>query len=156
MALIKKFKAHGIIAIKISPHFHDKTSGLKFLYSSAGYIIAEETNASGQKDSSKMLKAGAEQVFYMMVNDDSLEDAFMKLMSFVPDHKLLICESGWLRKVVVPEIFILTGKQIHDNAKPHLIDILPYADFKTSNYQEIDSLVNEIQTSNNRWLRRPR
>ena len=57
--LIEHFREYNITAIKITPHFHETTPGLKTIREETGYAIYEETNSDTTKDTSRMLRSGA-------------------------------------------------------------------------------------------------
>jgi uridine kinase len=74
--IIEQFYELNITAIKISPHFHEATPGLKTLYEEKGYSIYEETNRDTIKDTSRMLRSGAAKVYFAKVLDDRLRFVF--------------------------------------------------------------------------------
>ena len=78
--IIKQFRDLNITAIKISPHFHETTEGLISKSENKGYAIYEETNRETSKDTSRMLNAGAEKVYFAKVWDDQLFEVFKKIM----------------------------------------------------------------------------
>ena len=57
--IIEQFPDLEITAIKISPHFHETTTGLISKSEKKGYSIYEETNRGTLKDTSRMLHSGA-------------------------------------------------------------------------------------------------
>src|SRR5512133_2356511 len=76
--IIEQFKSLNITAIKITPHFHETTPGLKIIAEEPGYSIYEETNSASTKDTSRMLHSGAVKVFFAKVLDDSIKSVFDK------------------------------------------------------------------------------
>jgi hypothetical protein len=105
--IIEQFCKKGIIAVKITPHFHENTRGLIALQEKKGYSIYEETDSGTNKDTSRMLKAGAARVFFVKVTDDNLLPAFSEIMAYIPDGTPIVCESPALRHFVYPGIFII-------------------------------------------------
>lgn len=81
--LIEQFAEHNITAIKITPHFHETTPGLRTVYEETGYSIYEETNSFTTKDTSRMLRSGAGKVYFAKVTDNQLLAAFNKLMGLM-------------------------------------------------------------------------
>jgi len=108
--IIQKFSTESIIAIKISPHFHSINERMQILYQSNYIVITEENSKNSDKDSSRMLQAGAEKVFYLQVEDKYLKKAFKKLLGFIDNDALMVCESGWLRTFVEPGLFLLVNR----------------------------------------------
>ncbi len=65
-----------VTALKISPHFHGGTESLKMLVGNENFNLYEETSATSDKDSSKMLQAGAVKVYYIETSDSFISEAF--------------------------------------------------------------------------------
>jgi len=84
--IIESFPELRITAIKITPHFHETTEGLVVKSERNGYAIYEETNANTSKDTSRMLKSGADKVWFAKVWDDQLFDVFREIMKNVPEN----------------------------------------------------------------------
>jgi hypothetical protein len=99
-----------LIAIKITPHFHEPTAGLKSIANTENYRIFQETDSCSDKDSSLFLQAGAEQVYYIQTTDSYLKEAFDLLCSQLnPDHPI-ITESAALRKYIIPGLYLFIQK----------------------------------------------
>jgi len=123
--IIAQFKSLNIYSIKITPHFHETTTGLIPISEKEGYSIYEETNRETSKDTSRMLYAGAYKVYFAKVWDDQLLTAFNEIMKYIPSDVPVICESPALRTFIEPGIFlIITSKTInkHKNIK-HLQEL---------------------------------
>jgi hypothetical protein len=109
--IIEQFKSLNIIAIKITPHFHETTLGLNIICEEAGYSIYEETNLESFKDTSRMLRSGASKVFFAKVFDDKLLYVFNKINDLIPEGMPIICESPALRNFVEPGVFIIMSSE---------------------------------------------
>lgn len=105
--IIEQLRDLKITAIKITPHFHETTSGLIVKSEKSGYAIYEETNRETSKDTSRMLKAGAAKVWFAKVWDNQLLHVFNEIMKEVPAGAPVICESPALRNFVEPGVFII-------------------------------------------------
>jgi hypothetical protein len=105
--IIKQFNDLNITAIKISPHFHETTTGLIAKSENKGYSIYEETNRNTSKDTSRMLNSGANKVYFAKVWDDKLLYVFNEIMKFIPSGVPIICESPALRNFIEPGVFII-------------------------------------------------
>jgi hypothetical protein len=105
--IIREHPEINITAIKITPHFHETTPGLVALSICDGYAIYEETEREGIKDTSRMLSAGAEKVYFAKVWDDKLDDVFYEIMKMIPEGTPVICESPALRNFTEPGVFII-------------------------------------------------
>jgi molybdenum cofactor guanylyltransferase len=71
------------------------------------YCITEETLAGTEKDTQRLLAAGARRVFWLRVAHEHLEEGAAALLDVVDPEDFLICESNSLRTVVEPEVFLL-------------------------------------------------
>lgn len=139
--LIEQYRGLKITAIKITPHFHETTPGLKALAEKDGYSIYEETDCEGPKDTSRMLKAGASRVVFAKVHDNRLTDAFNEIMKDVPSDTPVICESTGLRNYVEPGVFIImTADTINKHKNINNLQDLPHVSFKLEKLGEIESL----------------
>jgi hypothetical protein len=89
-------KNYEITGIKISHHFHTLTYIIPKVFDKKEFIIYEETERNTLKDSSRMLKAGAMRVFFMVSNKEHLGLAMKELLSILSPANAIICESGGL------------------------------------------------------------
>jgi hypothetical protein len=151
--IIRKFSPHkSIIAFKITPHFHKNIKSGKVLIDNERLYIAEETDSSTGKDSSLMLKAGAQQSYFVMVTDDHLDEAFREIMAVISSDKLLICESGGLRHHVIPGLFFMMKKAGTVSLKPGAEQLMPFADqVITYDGKTIHFDINRIEIADNQW-----
>jgi hypothetical protein len=115
--IIEDFRAKEIMALKITPHFHDTTPGLLLLSENKGYSIYEELDPQSSKDTSRMLRAGARKVFFAKVTDNDLHNAFTEILKFIPDGTPIVCESPGLRYFIDPGIFIIMKSDTANNNK---------------------------------------
>jgi hypothetical protein len=111
---------HKIIAIKITPHFHEPTAGLIPIVVTDNYRIFQETDYSSGKDSSLFLQAGAEKVFYIQTTDKYLKEAFELAVSPVLQDQPVVVESAILRTIIKPELYIFIQEQFEE-VKPSAI-----------------------------------
>lgn len=129
--IIEQFKNINITAIKISPHFHETTTGLISILEDKGYAIYEETDRSSSKDTSRMLNSGASRVFFAKVWDDQLLDVFNKIIKKVPSGTPVICESPALRNFIEPGVFIImTSATVYKHKNVSYLQTLPHLIFK--------------------------
>ncbi|MCX6334250.1 MAG: hypothetical protein NT092_08105 [Bacteroidia bacterium] len=115
--VIDQFRNEGIVAIKITPHFHETTPGLVLLTEARGFSIYEETDPETSKDTSRMLKAGAARVFFAKVTDNDLLSAFKAILEYIQGGTPIICESPALRYFVEPAIFAIMNSLSSNNNK---------------------------------------
>jgi hypothetical protein len=90
-----------VTAIKISSHFHTVNPENIVLKNEKFTLCFEQETTT--KDSSLMLQAGADNVYFLMVKQEDLLEAF-KSMLYLLTPSLLICESDGLQQIVEPGI----------------------------------------------------
>jgi hypothetical protein len=149
--IIKQFPNLKITAIKISPHFHETTTGLVLKSEKEGYSIYEETNGSTLKDTSRMLHSGANKVFFAKVWDNQLQNVFNEIMEYIPSNVPIICESPAIRNFFEPGVFIIMTSDIINKHKDiNHLQTLPHVLFKLEELEEIDSL--PISFEEGKWF----
>lgn len=119
--------SHKLVAIKITPHFHEPTNGLVPIVVTDNYRIFQETDDSSAKDSSLFLQAGAEKVFYIQCNDTYLEEAFNLLSEQLDPEQPIIVESAALRKILKPAFYLFIQKKF-EAIKPSATEMQKLAD----------------------------
>jgi hypothetical protein len=149
--LIEHFREYNITAIKITPHFHENTPGLRTVYEETGYSIYEETDSYTTKDTSRMLRSGAGKVYFAKVMDNQLLVVFNKLMSLIPEDIPVVCESPALRNYVDTGVLIImtSGSTNNHNNISHL-QSLPHVMYKLEELKDIRSLPLEFEDG--KWI----
>jgi hypothetical protein len=149
--IIKQFSYLNITSIKISPHFHETTSGLISILENKGYAIYEETDRSSSKDTARMLKAGASKVYFAKVWDDQLYEVFNKIMANISTDVPVICESPALRNFTEPGVFIImTSSLIYKQKNVSHLQKLPHLMFKLEELENAITL--PIGFKDGRWI----
>jgi hypothetical protein len=149
--IIEQFRHLDITAIKITPHFHETTSGLRTIVEEPGYSIYEETNSSTTKDTSRMLHAGAGKVFYAKVLDEGIKSVFDKIMHLVPEGTPVVCESPALRNFIEPGLFIImTSETIVKHKNINHLQELHHVMFKLEELPELTSI--PIGFEDGKWV----
>jgi hypothetical protein len=149
--IIEQFSDSDITAIKISPHFHETTPGLKLIYEDEGISIYRETNSESTKDTSKMLSSGAASVYFAKVLDNRLLFAFNKISELIPANTPIICESPALRNFVEPGVFMIISSETTRTRKDisHL-QSYPHLDFEFEKLRE--TAVIPIGFKDGKWI----
>ena len=141
-----------IIALKISPHFHDEISKNEILYQTPKMLVQKETNTKSQKDSSRMLKAGASEVFYIQVEDEHMSEIIEFLERFNLTTCPVICESASLRRLIKPGIFFFVDNfERSDSDKNY--DLRVKADIQLHSIQgNISFNTSNLRFEDYKWL----
>jgi len=149
--IIEQFINLNIVAIKITPHFHETTPGLKTIYEETGISIYEETNPDSTKDTSRMLRSGASKVYFAKALDDRILYVFNKIMDLVPKGTPVICESPALRNFIEPGVFIIMSSEtINKRKNISKLLTLPHLRFELEKLPELSFI--PIGFTNGRWI----
>jgi hypothetical protein len=85
------------------------------------FEITREENCETDKDTSRLLAAGAKDVYWVRVLKEHLKEAVGALLDVIGEEAVTICESNSLREVVEPGVFLLVRRdkqrQMKDSAK---------------------------------------
>lgn len=153
-SIIKKFSSKNkITGLKISPHFHSGTESLHTLHKSENFNIYQETSISSSKDSSRMLKAGANKVYYIECLDEFMKEAFELFLRLTAVNGPIVCESPALRKYLKPGVFIIVDNQSNNNKKQDILKIKSMADlFIETHKDDSNKIISRIRCSKHSWL----
>ena len=151
--LIKKISAGcPVVALKITPHFHQDYGNGKVIIESDDLVIIEEVNPGTGKDSSLMLKAGAAKSYFVMAKDEQLKEAFELIIKQLPTKTPIVCESGGLRYFVEPGAFLMMNRIENKTCKEGIEMLIGIADQRiTFDGNNIDFDLNLISYSGNKW-----
>jgi len=139
---VKKNIAIG--AIKVSSHIHNYT--LENISNSNSFYINIETNLNEKKDSSKLLKAGANPVYFVQSNDNYLHQAFNIIKEQNHGKRIWIVESGAARNLFKPALFIFTKKDDNSTKNNSLLQLADLVtSFKEGSFSlPFDSITNKL------------
>ncbi len=135
-SLIEKFsRQRDIIGVKVTA-IEDAESGCPRGESECGvcsslegrYEIVEETDREAEKDTCRILAAGASRVFWLRVLKAGLEEGAAALMETIGDDAVLVCESNSLGSVVEPGAFIMLDGPGQESSKASAEEVIGYAD----------------------------
>jgi hypothetical protein len=130
-AIMRKFaSATQIIGLKVTSirpgekdfHGHHDTA------SSSSYQIIEEQDNDSEKDTARMLRAGAKKVYYLQTTDDQLSMAMKSFFDIEDQNSIIICETRNLSRIIKPGIFVLISDPAHDNFKANSSEFFKTAD----------------------------
>ncbi len=116
------------------------------------YRIDEETDIDGDKDTSKLLKAGAKKVYWLRVLEENLTEGIEAFFKMIAPSVMIICESNSLRTVVQPGVFLMVQKEGSNewkhsakNVKHLAHEIVIYRDLKS------DFNIDKLKMSTGKW-----
>ncbi len=127
--IIRRFHSEiTVCAIKISPHFHHLEEDAVILAKTDDFVIVKEVKPSTGKDSSRMLDAGADLVLYVQVWDNNLDRILPTIIENIIPGSVVICESGWVRNLVEPGVFLILNRKDEPEMKENVAKFKPLAD----------------------------
>lgn len=155
VALIKRFSSQSpIIALKISPHKHDKLGNVVTIMDTPGYRLFQELEVH-KKNSGQFLAAGAKVSCFLETEDGFLGQAIEEFSKKCnPMNLPVVCESGALGTIIKPGVMIYIAnpeKQLNPYKESirKLADmVLPARRFSAS------AFVNDIQLTSSGWIKR--
>ena len=119
---------HSVYALKVSSIFpdeemyhgsHKENEGRRQLF--------EETRSNTQKDTSRMLRAGATKVFYLQGSDSEVDSGYNEFLAQVPEKTAIVCESNSLGQFVRPALSVMV-RTSDGVIKPRAVPQLESAD----------------------------
>lgn len=96
-----------VYAVKVTPHFHKNLDQAVQLTKRDHFEILVEKSYEGNKDTSRMLRAGAEKAYLLQAEGNGMLHGFLRLMEEIPAGAAIVCESAGLRENIVPGVFIM-------------------------------------------------
>lgn len=113
-----------VTGLKISAKMHEIAEQAAIIYQSSELLIIRENNATSSKDSSRFLRAGAIESFFVCAADEQLVKAFKILRKHIAST-YIVCESGGLHTYLSPELFFLIHRDEIPRNKRHYLDYNP-------------------------------
>lgn len=116
------------------------------------FLITEEVNRSSEKDTSRLLAAGAKRVFWLRVMKTHLKEGLTTLLDVIGPDAISICESNSLRHAVKPGLFLIVNSEGKNKWKSSAQEVKAYADrLVTSDGQSFDFDIGRIDITNGKW-----
>ncbi|UCG56046.1 MAG: molybdenum cofactor guanylyltransferase [Phycisphaerales bacterium] len=118
----------------------------------ANFLITAETDASSDKDTSRLLSAGASRVLWLRVLKDHLAEGAEALLTVIGSNMDSICESNSFRHVVEPGLFLMVESRGLKTWKNSAQQVRDYADrIVVSDGSGFDLDFDQIELSNGEW-----
>ncbi len=150
--LIKRFADQQIIAVKVSPHWHPQPDDTKEVYRDDDLLIIRENNPSRNKDSARMLRCGARQVFYVQNrSEERLPEVLQMIFDMAGEQYPYIIESAALGKYIQPaaHFHITRPQQKGDKQRPNDVPTDHVLHFDG---EAFDFDINRISCENGLWM----
>jgi len=158
-SLIKKFSPkYDIVGIKVTPVADTESScprgrGCGACSSLDGhYDITAETDSESDKDTCRMLAAGARRVFWLRALKAHLEEGILALVDVVGNDAISVCESNSLREVAEPGLFVMVKSHDTNELKPSASEVARHADLSVYfDGTGFDIDMDDIGLADGRW-----
>lgn len=117
------------------------------------YQIIEEEDRNSEKDTSRMLRAGAKKSYLLLIDRNSLEKGIHAFLKIVPEKALIIIESNSIRNVLEPGLFVVIKELNNNSIKRTCSEVIGLAD-KISEFDKSgwDFHPDKILIQNNSWI----
>lgn len=161
--LLQHFGASGLYAVKVTV-IHERNGecprggvGCGVCSSlEGGFCITEENSTTGNKDTQRMLAAGAKRVYWLRTLREEAEEGLRSLLHEIGESVPIICESNSVRQVVVPGLFLMVANLSSENTKASAKAVMEHADLIVqSDGKNFDCDFNQIEYAGNGWRLRP-
>lgn len=159
-SIIRKFSSeHNIIGIKVTT-INEIGDGCPRGGEGCGvcarlegnFCITEETENVSNKDTCRMLAAGAKKVFWLRVLKNHLEQGLTALFGVIGDDQISVCESNSLRNIVEPGLFLMVRNGNVIRFKPSAKEVIGYVDQIVSfDGKQFDIDINSIKLIDGKW-----
>lgn len=93
-----------------------------------------------------MLKVGAKESLYMQCEDDTMSEAFNRVIKFIFEGSPVICESGSLARSIQPGLHLFLENGNGKNKQMELINRVVHF-----NGEEFDLDIDQIVFNGNTW-----
>jgi len=117
------------------------------------FYITEEKNSGAGKDTSRLLAAGAERVFWLRVLKSHLAEGLTALLDVIGPDAVSICESNSLRQVVEPGLFLMVKGTNAKSWKDSARKVKRYADrIVVCDGKNFDLDLSRIELVGGKWI----
>lgn len=93
------------------------------------FIITEEKDSEGIKDTSQLLAEGAQKVFWLRVRDDAVKEGLKALLERFDSSMPVLCESNSIVKYIDPGLYIQLKAKDRRGIKKSASALKDQADF---------------------------
>ncbi|MGD8501858.1 MAG: molybdenum cofactor guanylyltransferase [Phycisphaerales bacterium] len=116
------------------------------------YRLTEETDSTSDKDTARLLAAGASRVFWLRVVKTHLEEGATALLDTIGPDATSICESNSLRQAVEPGLFLMAKSNDLKVWKSSALQVREYADrIVVSTGSSFDFDIDRVKLVGGKW-----
>lgn len=89
--------------------------------------LTRETGANPEKDTAKLLAAGADEVYLLVALKSAMGNAVLNFLAQAPQNAVIVAESNSLRNAVKPGVFLFAGGRFGKDGQPFSDAVKPSA-----------------------------
>ena len=116
------------------------------------FCITEESESNRDKDTARLLAAGASRVFWLRVMKTHLKEGLAALTRIIGPDAVSVCESNSLRQVVEPGLFLMVKGRNLKTWKSSARAVRRYADrIVVAGGQSFDFDLEQIKLNGGKW-----
>lgn len=116
------------------------------------FAITEETDGSSDKDTARLLAAGASRVFWVRVMKTRLKEGLTALLDIIGQDAVSVCESNSLRLAAEPGVFLIVRRRGLKAWKISAREVRRYADrVVAADRDGFDFDVDQIKLADDKW-----
>jgi hypothetical protein len=93
------------------------------------FCVTRETDTRSEKDTARLLKAGAVSVFWLRVLKENLAEGVAALLEQIPKDLPVVCESNSARSVLTPGVFVALKSDQDMSVKDSCRAVMTYVDY---------------------------
>ena len=148
-------RKYSVSALKVTPHFHKCIGKAEAISKNADYQIFEEISTETNKDTSRMLTAGAEKAYMLQSSKETMLTGLKEVLGLMPSEQLIVCESAGVRDIIKPGVFLALRQlyckvcSIEDENMFSLADRIV-----TYTVNGFDMAMNDLEIDNGKWILR--
>ena len=117
------------------------------------YCITEETVHGGEKDTQRLLAAGAHKVYWLRVRSEHLIEGAAALIEIIGESRVAVCESNSLRTAIEPGLFFMFRHRDAKTIKASAQSVHGCADrIVTSDGSAFDIEATDLAIAEKRWI----
>jgi molybdenum cofactor guanylyltransferase len=116
------------------------------------FYITEETDSTSEKDTGRLLAAGAKRVYWLRVMKTHLEEGLTALLDIIGPDAVSVCESNSLRQVIEPGLFLMVKRSNEEVSKSSAQAVIKHADrIVVSDGGAFDFDIDRIKLTDGKW-----
>ncbi|GAI96847.1 unnamed protein product, partial [marine sediment metagenome] len=116
------------------------------------FSVTQETDSDSEKDTSRLLAAGAADVFWLRVLQTQIQEGITALLDVIGPDAVIVCESNSLRQVVEPGLFLMVKSGNSKTWKSSAKQVRKFADrIVVSDGSGFDFDIDRLKLADGKW-----